>query len=201
MAPLRPRLEALLHGELARICIQGDGRVDDSAALPNALLSGSFNPLHAGHLHLAQVAEHRLGQCVAFELPLRNADKPPLTIDDAERRVTQFLSIRNVWITAAATFAAKARLFPGATWIVGADTAVRIAQPHFYDGAAQRDAALEHLRAFGCRFLVAGRLDRPGSFIGLDDIELPDNFRDLFEGMSETEFRYDISSTEFRMNG
>ena len=51
---------------------------------PIGLLSGSFHPLHAAHLQLAALASELLGGPVAFELPLMNADKPPVTILAAE---------------------------------------------------------------------------------------------------------------------
>jgi nicotinamide mononucleotide (NMN) deamidase PncC len=191
-------LARLAEGELAAVCQELDGQLRADAPKPSALLCGSFNPLHEGHIRLAEVAARALGVPVAFEMTLQNADKPAMPIEEAERRAGQFVGRGPLWLTAAPTFAAKAGLFPGATWVVGADTAARIVQPRFYGGEAERDAALSGLRDRGCRFLVAGRKDAAGAFMGLDQIDVPAPFRDLFRPIPETDFRMDISSTELR---
>jgi hypothetical protein len=84
----------LLRGELPFLCQNPDGQLYPSAPRPGAILSGAFNPLHEGHLRLAQVASKRLGCEVHFELTLCNADKPALTIDEAQRRMRQFLDVK-----------------------------------------------------------------------------------------------------------
>src|SRR5215831_19303711 len=87
--------------------------------LPQALLPGSFCPLHHGHTTLAAVAAARLGVPVHFELSVTNVDKPELPREEIERRVSQFAEVAPVWITRAATFEAKAALFPGVAFVVG----------------------------------------------------------------------------------
>src|SRR5918911_1609466 len=72
-------LAAFQRGEVSHVCQEADGRLRADGPPPPALLCGSFNPLHAGHLKLAEVARIRLGVPVAFELGAVNADKPPLT--------------------------------------------------------------------------------------------------------------------------
>lgn len=57
------------------------------------------------------------------------------------------------------------------------------------------------LTAAGCAFTVAGRLTSDGAFRGLDDIKIPDILRHVgvdFKGISEEQFRMDISSTQIR---
>jgi hypothetical protein len=58
--------------------------------------------------------------------------------------------------------------------------------------------ALEHIRRQGCRFLVACRQDRTGKHVSLDDLEVPDAFRDLFVGIAKDDFSVPISSTALR---
>jgi len=57
----------------------------------------------------------------------------------------------------------------------------------------------------GIRFVVAGRKMGNGEFMELSDIEIEgkvgEDFRDMFEGLSEAQFRNDISSTELREKG
>ncbi len=163
---------------------------------PAGLLAGSFNPLHDGHRELVRVAEQRLGGPVACEMACVNVDKPPLDFLTIESRCRQFTE-RPVVLTHAPTFVLKSRLFPSTAFVVGIDTAERIVQPKYYGGEAEMIAALNEIRSHGIRFLVAGRLDRK-SFHTLRDLGLPPPLRDLFEEISEAEFRSDLSSTELR---
>lgn len=168
-----------------------------TTARPTILLPGSFNPLHAAHCQLAEIASARLGQPAAFELSIANVDKPPLDRAELERRLRQFTDRVPVWLTRAPTFVEKARLFPGVVFVVGADTAARLLSPRYYHDA-NLDAALDELRAHGCRFLVAGRVAAHGTFLGLDDLSVPPAQRTLFDALPPDVFRMDLSSTQLR---
>ena len=61
------------------------------------------------------------------------------------------------------------------------------------------NAALTRLERAGCRFLVAGRRSQEEGdkrFLTLQDIDLPQEYRNLFEALPEEVFRRDISSSE-----
>jgi hypothetical protein len=197
--PADDRLAALLDGRLSALCVEPDGRMRSDAPLSRLLLPGSFNPLHAGHLALAVVAAREAGAPASFELSVTNADKPPLADDEVRRRLAAFAWRGPVWLTRAPTFVEKARLFPGATFVVGADTAARVVAPRFYGGREAAVAeALAEFRSLGCHILVAGRADAGGRFVGADELGLPAEFRDLFRGIPESAFRVDLSSTQLR---
>jgi hypothetical protein len=177
------------------VCVEPGGLRTEPK--PQAVLPGSFNPLHHGHTSLARAAAARLGVEVAFELSVVNADKPELPRDEVERRVAQFAGAGPVWVTRAATFEAKAELFPGAAFVLGWDTAVRVIDPKYYGGESGRDAALRKLLALGCRLVVGGRVDAGGAFRTWDG-GAPPEFAGLFVALAETDFRADVSSTELR---
>jgi hypothetical protein len=170
--------------------------------LPGALLSGSFNPLHEGHLALAQAASEVLGTPVIFELSAINADKPPLPRADILARLLQFAGCEPCLVSDAPTFVAKARLYPGATFVVGFDTAERVLQIRFYGNSqAQLLAALAEIRERGCGFLVAGRTDEQGEFHEAAELRPPAGFAGLFRSIPGALFRRDISSTRLRAEG
>jgi nicotinamide mononucleotide (NMN) deamidase PncC len=192
-------LIALHEGRLHAVLMEGDGRLVRDGPQPRLLLPGSFNPLHAGHCALAEVAERRMGCPVVFELGVVNADKPPLTIEEVRRRLARFAGKAPLWLTRAPTFVEKAALFPGAVFVVGADTAERIVQPRFYgDSAALLDQAMIELRSRSCRFLVAGRVNAEGNFADLANLPIPAEYRDLFVDIPAGEFRVDLCSTQLR---
>jgi hypothetical protein len=163
-----------------------------------AIFPGAFNPLHRGHRGMAEVARRRLGQPVTFEISIANVDKPPLDYAEMASRAAQFGPDESLWFTRAPTFVEKARLFRGATFVVGVDTLTRLADPRYYGhDAAARDAALAEIAALGCRFLVFGR-DTPTGFRALSDLSLPGALSAICQEVPPTAFREDISSTALR---
>lgn len=182
--------------------VQAHGLMCPHHTLPQVLLPGAFNPLHEGHLEMARVASNLMGQEVAFELSVANVDKPPLSLDVVLERLAQFAGRYPVYASQGATFQEKARLYPGATFVVGYDTARRILQPRYYaDSPAYLLGALAEIRQLGCRFLVAGRLDEVGAFHTGDHLDVPEGFEELFQIIPESLFRRDISSTALRLAG
>ena len=189
--------EQLRQGEIPWFGIEPDGSL--LTEQPAAVLSGSFNPLHAGHTALANPAAALIAAPVAFEVSAVNVDKPPLETALLLDRLGQFAGRWPVVAGNAPTFVAKSRLYPGATFVVGYDTAARIIQPRYYgDSEAAMLAALDELQARGNRFLVAGRVGDDGRFKELGDLALPAGYADLFTAIPARLFRHDVSSTEIR---
>jgi hypothetical protein len=201
--PTNSPLENFLQGKLATVCVAIDGQIGVEARRPAVLVPGAFNPVHQGHWSLAAVAERLSGGTAAFELSVTNVDKPPLEPDEIGRRLNQFSWRSPVWLTRSPTFAEKAKLFPGVTFAIGADTAERIVSSRYYkDNQTQMAEALEFIWKQGCRFLVACRYDEvKGRFVGLADLVIPAGFKDLFTDIPETEFGIAISSTQLRQQG
>ncbi len=197
--PSRSPIDQLLAGDIARVTACPDGRLTRSAPVPSALLPGSFNPRHDGHLGLARAASEMLGAPVHFELSVENVDKPPLTAAEVRRRIAQFASEATVELTRAPTFLEKSRLFPGAAFVIGADTAERLVASRYYGNSEARlDAALEEMASRGTRVLVAARRDPAGRVHTLADAAVAPRFAGLFIEIPESRFRLDVSSTELR---
>ncbi len=195
-------IDRLLAGDVDRVTVQPDGQMTLSAPPPLLLFPGSFNPLHEGHLLLARVAEELRQQPVAFEISVTNVDKPPLAGETVRRRLAQFAWKAPVELTRAPTFVEKSRLFPGTTFVVGADTAERLFGAKYYgDDEARMHAALEEIASSGGSFLVAVRIDAAGGVRALADIPVPPRYADLFTEIPEHRFRLDTSSTEIRARG
>ncbi len=179
------------------------GRVDvvrhgETAA---AVFPGAFNPIHVGHRGMIEVAREIAGGPIACEISIENVDKPPLDYWEIDRRLGQFDAEQPVWLSRAATFVEKSRLFPGATFLVGTDTMRRIVDPRYYgNDKAACQAAIDRIAQRGCRFLVFGR--NPGTgLVRCGDLDLPESLRAICKEIPPEQFREDVSSTSLRRAG
>jgi len=192
-------IDQLLAGQHDRVTVQPDGQMMLSAPRPVVLFPGSFNPMHEGHVLLARVAEELRQQPLAFEISVTNVDKPPLLGETVRHRLAQFAWKSPVELTRAPTFVEKSRLFPGTTFVVGADTAERLFGPKYYgDDETLMHDALGEIANSGGSFLVAVRIDAAGRVRALNDIPVPRRYADLFTEIPEHRFRVDASSSEIR---
>ena len=191
-------LEDLRLGRRPAVWSMPDGTTrSELHCKPVGILSGAFNPLHAGHVELCRVAASFLDGDVFFELSIVNVDKPPLDAATIEHRRRQFPE--PVLLTAAPRFVEKTAIVRNTIFVVGVDTLERIVQPRYYEAdGSSLHSALASIRNHGCRFLVAGRKLHRKEFVTLSDSRIPRGFEDLFEELPESLFSSALSSTELR---
>ena len=191
-------IDLLVAGAIDSVLVGADGTITANGRPHGAVLSGSFDPLHVGHRDLAAVASETLEMPVTLEMSVANVDKPTLTAPTVRERISQFAGTYDVVLTKAPTFAEKSRVLSGCCFVIGYDTMKRIVAPKYYGGSERNMmSALATIAESNGRFLVAGRLE-DGVFRTLSDVEVPSEFRDMFESIPESSFRYDISSTDLR---
>jgi len=194
-------LDSLVNGHIGSITYMGSNLVGLDKSFKGGILSGSFNPMHQGHIELSKLASDMLGVPVAFEISATNVDKPPLQANEIEKRVSQFERSETVILTCAPLFGEKSSIFQNSTFIIGNDTALRLVDPKYYDNDVQNMyTSLQKVKDNKCDFLVAGRLQN-SEFKTISDMAIPEAFISLFQGIPESQFRMDLSSTELRSDG
>ena len=197
--PFADAFSQFVRGEIPKVCFERDGRIRGDAPAPKLLMPGSYNPLHRGHSLLAEAAGRLKEAPVAFEISTVNVDKGEIPSEEVRRRAEQFAWHADLWLTREPTFVGKAHLFPGTTFVLGVDTAERMVMPRYYNDSEEiMHKTFAILREQGCRFFVAGRVDEASQFVTIDNVDVPEHWRDLFEAIPEAEFRFDLSSTAIR---
>lgn len=166
---------------------------------PKLIFPGAFNPIHKAHLEMAALAKKQIQKEVFFEVCIQNADKPPLSYHQIDSTLKQFTQSDKWVLTKTGKFSDKAMIFKDATFIIGADTLLRMLNEKFYPSYKSMIEEFEIFNQQNTKFLVFGRVYGE-KFITLNDISLPENIKQRFEGFGEDIFRSDISSSQIRVS-
>lgn len=193
------RLQGLLSGEE---CLYTPLRNGDFLTENRVVIPGSFNPFHQGHRKMVEYALklNKNAQRPVLEISITNVDKGKLSGFEVQKRINNLIQSGDAGrvdlaITNFPTAAEKAILFRNSTFIIGVDTWYRIIDPKYYNYSQEEcEVALEAIRETGCDFLVLGRLVN-GHF---HTLPTDTTTRGLARGISEEEFRVDISSSQLR---
>jgi hypothetical protein len=197
-APAPEAWQAILAGTSGGVRLAGpDGGLLPGPCGREAIFPGSFDPLHDGHRAMARIGARITGLPVAYELSIRNVEKPALDFLEIAARAESFAGAE-AWLTSAPTFVEKLALFPGAPFLIGADTFVRLGNPRYYGGSTDRAAAaVARIAGDSGGLIVFGRV-RDGQFTEPSQLEAPPALRAIARFVTEEEFRRDISSTSLR---
>jgi nicotinamide mononucleotide (NMN) deamidase PncC len=186
--------QALLAGSRNAVVAAGTEAAPTGDQL---IFPGSFDPLHDGHRLMVRIAEEIAERPLAYELSIANVDKPSLDYQEIESRASQFRG-QPLWLTRAATFIEKLKIFPRSTFVMGADTFVRLAEPRYYGGSQEAaDRAVRTIAENARGLIVFGRA-RDGVFEEPSTLPAPEPLRRIAYFVSQREFRIDISSTALR---
>lgn len=134
--PPMPSIGDLEFPELLKAGIYRDQSPDKVANHDfsnSVIFPGSFNPLQYGHHKTARAVHVASGRRVVYEITMTNADKADIDYVELLRRAEQFTCDPLIIRTGASRFIDKARAYPGAHFVVGADTAARIFDLRFYE--------------------------------------------------------------------
>lgn len=186
------------------VALRADGCLPGEVDFEKALVfPGSFNPLHAGHRRMMELAISKTGRAGYYELSITNADKASLTIEQLAKRINakeidQRFAPAGLLLSRLPMFEQKAAAFPGAIFIVGADTLRRINDLKYYASSENNfghsiGAIAEH----SVRFLVFGR-DDDGRFLDQEALQLRPELEVLCDFVPREEFEMDISSSSLR---
>jgi hypothetical protein len=196
LAGTRTSVHATVDPSRQRSAWEGE-KASGAPAAGMLVFAGSFDPLHEGHLRMAIVAQEIAEQPLDFELSVTNVDKPSLDYLEMQSRAAQFAD-RSLWFTRAATFVEKLDIFPEGTFVMGADTYVRLADPKYYGGSVEAtDRAVQRITRQARGLIVFGR-EHNGVFEDPSRLDVPPALRAVTTFVSQREFRMDISSTALR---
>lgn len=164
------------------------------------LFPGTFNPIHDGHMFMAEAVQDIGNVSTLYMITADSPHKPPLPV---VTMLAKAVKIRMSDPTRCVLFTQndplfidKARKFPGASFLVGADSVERLLDPRWYGGKPEAVVdMLDEFERLGTRFYVFGR-DSGKGMVRMSDIPVIGHHKNMFVQMPDN--KYAISSTQIR---
>ena len=158
------------------------------------LFPGSFNPVHYGHRALVRQLQLTYNKEVVYSICSTPPHKFALTVQEMLRRGKLIGDNNPVLFTEGdALFLEKAKRFPNRTFVVGADTLIRLFDPIW---GPTREELARGFQEIGTSFAVFGR-EIDGTWLSareaINRVYLP-----IGPGFQPIEGRWDVSSSELR---
>mgnify|MGYP001560314749 CR=1 FL=1 len=184
----------ILKGINNYIIIENGQKIMNESVEKSLILSGSFNPLHDGHIGLLRAARDITNLDPFFEISISNVDKKNIKLNDLNSRIKQFDNTGKLIITNSPTFEDKSNIFKKSMFAIGYDTAIRIMDRKYYENDIFK--SFSNINSNECSFIVSGRSIN-GKYKDLSDINIT-GYEELFTPLPKENFRFDISSTKLR---
>lgn len=165
-------------------------------------LAGAFNPPHAAHFGSAQKALETLAlrygeyREAVFSTTVNPPHKDALSVAEMLQRIRLMEGHDFVLTEDDPLFLDKARRFPGAYFIMGADALIRFLDPKWGQPVREMLAEFEGLQT---KFLIPGRVVE-GSYVQWEQVR--EQFSESLQGYDHlfipVDFRLDLSSSQIR---
>jgi nicotinamide mononucleotide (NMN) deamidase PncC len=166
------------------------------------IMPGAYNPPHVGHFGVADSFMVETGMRPVFEIAAKTPHKAPLAVQDMLKRAKMLRGRDVIFTSDIPLFIEKARTYPGAPLIMGADAAVRLFDPKW---GIKPKALLKEFKSLGTKLYIAERKveDKYLCFEDIIDDYLPQNLSDeefewVYDLFKDVPGKWDISSTELR---
>jgi nicotinic acid mononucleotide adenylyltransferase len=164
----------------------GERRAAPSNGNGLALFPGAFHPPHDGHFWMAREND------ATFHVTIDPPHKPALSVTDVIQRAKLLHGFPRLFTAGDPLYLDKARRFPGAKFVIGADALARMLDPKWGVDPA---VLVAELRQLGIRLLVADR-EMEGTLLTLDGIASAP--MDLCERVLGPARHLTMSSTQIR---